>query len=81
METAFLSKPHGVHSNFSIAVNMFQRYVGQAFPLLLTLMPCRRVIFLQEEQQALMKFLESMPREVPEVARSMPHWRQRAAAG
>ena len=28
-----------------------------------------------------MKFLESMPREVPEVARSMPHWRQRAAAG
>lgn len=54
---------------------MFQRYVGQAFPLLL---PCH---FLQEEQQALMKFLESMPREVPEVARSMPHWRQRAAAG
>eukprot|EP00434_Breviolum_minutum_P024174 symbB.v1.2.021340.t1/scaffold1836.1/size99329/11 len=42
---------------------------------------CLGMIGKKEEQQALMKFLESMPREVPEVARSMPHWRQRAAAG
>lgn len=71
------SKLHGFHSNRKLLSTC--SHVGQAFPLDPdTVSPCHS---LQEEQQALMKFLESMPREVPEVARSMPHWRQRAAAG
>ena len=39
----------------------------------------RRATLFEEEQQALMRFLELMPKEFPEVARSMPHWRARAA--
>eukprot|EP00435_Cladocopium_sp_Y103_P068359 s2_g31.t1 len=35
----------------------------------------------KEEQKALMRCLELMPKEFPEIARSMPHWRARAAAG
>ena len=41
----------------------------------------RRAAPFEEEQKALMRCLELMPKEFPEVARSMPHWRARAAAG
>mmetsp|Transcript_51107 Transcript_51107/g.81710 ORF Transcript_51107/g.81710 Transcript_51107/m.81710 type:complete len:205 (+) Transcript_51107:1-615(+) len=42
---------------------------------------CLGMVGKKEEQKALMRCLESMPKEFPEVARSMPHWRARAAAG
>ncbi|CAK9047063.1 unnamed protein product [Durusdinium trenchii] len=41
---------------------------------------CLGMVGKKEEQRALMEFLETMPKDIPEVRSSIPHWRGRAQA-